>query len=107
MTAESPASRRINRGSRRCDGSHWNRIYPRFLIPTFYFIIFLRGATIQRMSKVEQIEAELHQLSRSELAQLRVLLDDLLEDDLDFTPEFQSALEQSEREKSKGIRPRT
>lgn len=59
------------------------------------------------MSKVEQIEAELHQLSQAELARLRILLDDLLEDDLEFTPEFQSTLEQSEQEKSKGIRPRT
>jgi hypothetical protein len=58
------------------------------------------------VSKVEQIEAELHQLSQAELARLRILLDDLLEDDLEFTPEFQSALEQSEQEKSKGIRPR-
>jgi hypothetical protein len=59
------------------------------------------------VSKVEQIEAELHQLSQAELARLRILLDDLLEDDLEFTPEFQSTLEQSEQEKSKGIRPRT
>jgi hypothetical protein len=59
------------------------------------------------VSKVEQIEAELHLLSRAELAQLRGLLDDLLEDDLEFTPELQSGLEQSEQEKSKDIRPRT
>jgi hypothetical protein len=59
------------------------------------------------VSKVEQIEAELHQLSRAELAQLRSLLDDLLEDEREFTPEFESALEESEQEKSKGIRPRT
>ena len=59
------------------------------------------------MSKVEQIEAELHQLSRTELTQLRSLLDDLLEDELEFTPEFESALDESEQEKSKSIRPRT
>jgi hypothetical protein len=59
------------------------------------------------VSKIEQIEAELHQLSRAELAQLRTLLDDLLEDELEFTPEFESALEQSEEEKSKGLHPRT
>ena len=59
------------------------------------------------VSKVEQIEAELQQLSRTELAQIRTLLDDMLEDDLEFTPEFEAALEQSEREKSAGVRPRT
>lgn len=37
------------------------------------------------MSKVEQIEAELHRLSREELRQLRRFLDDLLEDELEFT----------------------
>ena len=59
------------------------------------------------MSKVEQIEAELHQLSKVELAQLRRSLDDLLEDELEFTPEFEAALEKSEREKAKGVHPRT
>ena len=66
-----------------------------------------RQTTISAVSKVEQIGAELQNLSRAELAQLRVLLDDLLEDELEFTPEFQSTLEQSEQEKSKGARPRT
>jgi len=59
------------------------------------------------VSKVEQIGVELQNLSRTELTQLRVLLDDLLEDELEFTPEFQAALEQSEQEKAKGVRPRT
>ena len=59
------------------------------------------------MSKVEQIEADLHGLSKAELAHLRHLLDDLLEDELEFTPEFQSAIEQSEQERAKGSRPRT
>ena len=59
------------------------------------------------MSKVEQIEAELHHLSKAELAQLRRSLDDLLEDELEFTPEFEAALEKSEQEKSQGIPPRT
>jgi hypothetical protein len=34
-------------------------------------------------------------------------LDDMIEDDLEFTPEFQSALQQSEREMKQGLRPRT
>ena len=63
--------------------------------------------TISAVSKVEQIGAELQNLSQTELAQLRILLDDLLEDEQEFTPEFQSTLQQSEQEKLKGARPRT
>ena len=59
------------------------------------------------MSKIEQIEAELHHLSKVELAQLRRSLDDLLEDELEFTPEFEAALEKSEQEKARGVQPRT
>jgi hypothetical protein len=58
------------------------------------------------VSKVEQIEAELHHLSKAELAQLRRSLDDLLEDELEFTPEFEASLARSEQEKSKGAQPR-
>ena len=58
------------------------------------------------MSKVAQIEAELKTLSQAELRAIRGLLDDLIEDELDFTPEFESAIQQSEREMAGGIRPR-
>ena len=58
------------------------------------------------MSKVAQREAELETLSQAELRQIRGLLDDLIEDELEFTPEFESAIQQSEREKTSGIRPR-
>jgi hypothetical protein len=59
------------------------------------------------VSKVEQIEAELHHLSKAELAHLRRSLDDLLEDELEFTTEFEAALEKSEQEKAKGAHLRT
>jgi hypothetical protein len=59
------------------------------------------------MSKVAQVEAELEKLSQAELRQVRDLLDDLIEDNLEFTPEFESAIQQSERELAKDIRPRT
>lgn len=59
------------------------------------------------MSKIEQIEARLHHLTKAELAQLRRSLDDLLEDELEFTPEFEAALEESEQEKAKGVHSRT
>ncbi len=58
------------------------------------------------MSKVAQIEAELETLSQAELREIRGLLDDLIEDDLEFTPEFEAALKESETEKAAGSRPR-
>jgi hypothetical protein len=58
------------------------------------------------MSKVAQIESELETLSQTELREIRDLLDDMIEDDLEFTPEFESAIQKSEREMVAGIRPR-
>lgn len=62
---------------------------------------------LEPMSKVAQIEAELETLSQAELREIRGLLDDLIEDELEFTPEFESAIQKSEREMASGIRPRT
>jgi hypothetical protein len=59
------------------------------------------------MSKVAQIETELAKLSQDELRQVRDWLDDLIEDDLEFTPEFESTIQQSAREMAQGVRPRT
>ncbi len=59
------------------------------------------------MSKVAQIEAELESLSQAELREIRGLLDDLIEDDLVFTPEFEAAIQKSENEMAAGFRPRT
>ena len=59
------------------------------------------------MSKVVQIETELEKLTQAELREVRAWLDDLIEDDLEFTPEFESAIQQSEREMAAGLRPRT
>ena len=58
------------------------------------------------MSKVAQIETELEKLSQAELREIRNLLDDLIEDELEFTPEFEASLQKSEREMTGGIRPR-
>ena len=58
------------------------------------------------MSKVEQIEAELKQLSAAELRQVRDWLDDFVEDSLTFTAEFESAIAESERELASGVQPR-
>jgi regulator of replication initiation timing len=59
------------------------------------------------MSKVAQIETELEKLSQAELRQVRDWLDDMIEDNLEVTMEFESALQQSEREMTKGQSPRT
>ena len=59
------------------------------------------------MSKVAQVEAELEKLSQAELRQVREWLDDVIEDDLEFTPEFEAGIKQSEREMAKELHPRT
>ena len=58
------------------------------------------------MSKVEQIEAELQTLSPAELKRVRDWLDNFVEDRLGFTPEFEAAIHESEREMAAGLRPR-
>ncbi len=50
------------------------------------------------VSKVEQVECELRKLSQAELRQIREWLDDVIEDELQFTPEFEHSIQQSERE---------
>ena len=57
---------------------------------------------IDPMSKVEQMEAELSKLSQTELRKIREWLDDMIEDELEFTPEFEEAIRQAERDKSEG-----
>ena len=61
-----------------------------------------RGVHYLGMSKVAQVEAELEKLSQAELRQVRDWLDDLIEDDQEFAPEFESAIQQSERELANG-----
>ena len=68
----------------------------------------VRGESVDvwRVSKVEQIEIELKKLSKQELFQIRNWLDDLLEDELEFTPEFEAAVQKSESEMAKGVSAR-
>jgi predicted phage gp36 major capsid-like protein len=54
------------------------------------------------MSKVEQVESELRKLSQAELRQIRDRLDDVIEDELQSTPEFESSIRQSERDMASG-----
>jgi hypothetical protein len=56
----------------------------------------------QRVSKVEQMKAELSRLSQAKLCQIREWLDDLIEGELQFTPEFERAVEQAESDMAGG-----
>jgi hypothetical protein len=51
-----------------------------------------------QVNKVEQMESELRKLSQAELRQIRGWLDDLIEDELEFTPEFERSIQQAERD---------
>ncbi len=55
---------------------------------------------------MEQIEVELGKLSASELREIRDWLEDFIEDRLHFTPEFEAAIRESEKEMRSGRRPR-
>ena len=55
-----------------------------------------------RVSKVEQMETELRKLSQAELRQIRAWLDDFIEDELEFTPEFEQAIRRAERDMADG-----
>jgi hypothetical protein len=50
------------------------------------------------MSKVERVESELRKLSQAEVRQVREWLDDIIEDELEFTPEFEHSTQQAERD---------
>ena len=59
------------------------------------------------MNTVQTLESELLKLSPAEMREIRDWLDDLLEDQLKFTAEFQAEIEQSEREMAAGGPSRT
>ena len=59
------------------------------------------------MNTVQTLESESRKLSPSEMREIRDWLDGLLEDQLEFTAEFQAEIEQSEREMAAGERART
>jgi hypothetical protein len=54
------------------------------------------------MSNVERVESELRKLSQEELRQIREWLDEIIEDELQFTPEFENAVQQAERDMADG-----
>jgi hypothetical protein len=48
------------------------------------------------VSKVELMESELRKLSQSELRQIRDRLDDLIENELEFAPDFEASIRRAE-----------
>jgi len=54
------------------------------------------------VSKVELMEAELRKLSQAELRQIRDWLDDMIEDELEFTPECERSIQRAERDMAEG-----
>jgi hypothetical protein len=54
------------------------------------------------VSKVEQMETELRKLSQTELRQIREWLDDVIEDNLEFTPEFEESVRRAESDMADG-----
>ena len=48
------------------------------------------------------METELRKLSQAELRQIRARLDDMIEDELEFTPEFERSIQQAERDMAEG-----
>jgi hypothetical protein len=48
------------------------------------------------------MEAELRKLSQQELHQIREWLDDIIEDELQFTPEFKRSIQASEQDMAEG-----
>ena len=73
-------------------------------IGTHGFGLELAGCRLHHslVSKVEEMEAELRKLSKAELRQIRVWLDELIEDELEFTPEFEASIQQAERDMADG-----
>ncbi len=51
------------------------------------------------------MESELRKLSQAELRQIREWLDDIIEDEMEFTPEFEYAVQQAERDMANGKSP--
>ncbi|MBI5771968.1 MAG: hypothetical protein HZA93_29615 [Verrucomicrobia bacterium] len=58
------------------------------------------------MSTVQEIESAIKRLSHAEMSQIRDWLEDFLEDQKEFTPEFRARVETADRELASGARPR-
>jgi hypothetical protein len=59
------------------------------------------------MRTVQDIESDIRNLTAEEQRQIRDFLDDLVEDEMEFTEEFEAQIRRSEAEMEKGNRPRS
>lgn len=59
------------------------------------------------MSTVQEIESAIRRLSDQEMREVRDWLENLIEDRLTFTPEFEAKVARSEGEMAAGLKPRT
>ncbi len=59
------------------------------------------------MSTVQEIESAIRRLSPDEMREVRDWLENLLEDQLALTPEFEAKIARSEQEMASGLKPRT
>jgi hypothetical protein len=66
------------------------------------FAIYSRQFILILMSTVQEIEAAIPRLSRSEVEEVRAWIDDFLEDQLELTDEVKAKLDQSRREIAEG-----
>ena len=57
------------------------------------------------MSTIQEIETAMRQLSPEEMMKVHEFLENLLEDQLEFTAEFAAKIRQSEREMKDGLNP--
>jgi len=62
----------------------------------------VRLGFIKSMSTLQQIEAGVKQLSKADQQALRDWLENLLEDELEFTDEFKAELDQAKRDIAEG-----
>jgi hypothetical protein len=58
------------------------------------------------MRTVEQIQSDIRQLSPGEMRKIRDFLDDIVEDELQFSDEFEAQIRESEAQMTEGLRPR-
>ena len=66
-----------------------------------------RRVTFPVMSTVQEIETALRRLTPAEMRAVRDWLDDVIDHELEFTPEFAAKIARSEREMNEGAKPRS
>ncbi len=58
------------------------------------------------MSRVQEIESAILQLPPEQMRQVHEWLENLIEDQLEVTDEFNTGIEQAEQELAQGLKPR-